>query len=47
MAEADGAQALLACRWLGTEGPEYQGIALKSSTGVYAFMYALLLEVLE
>jgi len=47
MAEADGAQALLACRWLGTEVSEYQVIALKSLTAVYAFMYALLLEVLE
>jgi hypothetical protein len=47
MTEADGAQALLACRWLGTKVTEYQDIALKSSTAVYAFMYALLIEMLE
>jgi hypothetical protein len=46
MAETDGSQALLACRCLGAEQSEYQGIAFKSFSDsyvfiVYAFMYAL------
>ena len=47
MAEADGASALLKPRCEGTEGAEYLHIRFKSSGNVYAFMYALLIQVLE
>ena len=47
MAEAVGARATLECRWVGWEGTERQLIALKSSGNVYAFVYALLIQVLE
>ena len=47
MAEAVGARATLECRWVGWEGTERQLIAFKSSGNVYAFVYALLIQVLE
>jgi len=47
MAEAEGARATLECRWVGCEGTERQLIAFKSSDNVYAFVYALLIQVLE
>jgi hypothetical protein len=47
MAEAEGVRALLECRWVGCEGTERQLIAFKSSDNVYAFVYALLIQILE
>ena len=47
MAEAEGARALLEPRCGGTEGTEYLRIRFKSSGNVYAFVYALLIQVLE
>ena len=47
MAEAVGARALLECRLVGCEDTERQLIAFKSSGNVYAFVYALLIQVLE
>jgi hypothetical protein len=47
MGEVVGARALLEPRCEGTEGTEYLHIRLKSSGNVYAFVYALLIQVLE
>jgi len=47
MAETDGARASLERRCSGLRVIEDQSIALKSSGNVYAFVYALLIQVLE
>jgi hypothetical protein len=47
MAEAERARATLEPRCGGTEGTEYLHIRFKSSGNVYAFVYALLIQMLE